>query len=251
MKNLFKKVLLKVKSFIPNQYLDVISDLLIPNVFGQLGEDAVIHNHIDWVGLSANDVGSYIDIGCFHPTRGSNTFKFYRKGSSGLVIDIGKKKKKLWSLVRPRDLFINAAVVPLCFKDERISFKQQQGYGAGTDHVLNEGVTDIDDKVCIEVDVINPKQITDLCLKNTDWLSASWRLINIDIEGMDEKVLLDFDLGLLKPDVIAIESFLPKSEIYLDKIKYHSKSNLTENLAQKGYTLQSICGPTLIFTRIT
>ena len=49
-----------------------------PRTFGQLGEDAVISNHIEWLGLNIGEKGAYLDIGCNHPWIGSNTFKFYK-----------------------------------------------------------------------------------------------------------------------------------------------------------------------------
>lgn len=247
MKKVIKKILFAI---VPKQYLYFISDLLVPKSFGQLGEDAVIHNHLSILGISPNEPGSYIDIGCFHPSRGSNTFKFYQKGSSGLVIDIGKKKKRFWALVRPRDKFIDAAAVPLSYKNKKIKFLQQTGYGSESDHVDELGVLGSDHKVFIESEVINPIQITDLCIKETNWFEASWRFINIDIEGLDEQVILDFDLSFLKPDIIAIEKFLPEGLSYLEKIQYHCTSNLSKKLAKSGYTLQSICGPTLIYMRV-
>ena len=246
-KKLIKKTL---KALVPMQYLSFIVDLIVPNSFGQLGEDAVIYNHLGVLGLSPDKTGSYMDIGCFHPSRGSNTFKFYRNGSSGLVIDVGLQKKRFWSLVRPRDKFINAAVVPLSFKGSKVKFVKQHGYGTAIDHVNGYGFLHSDDLQFVDIEVINPSQITDLCLKETNWLDTSWRLINIDIEGLDEQVILDFDLSLLKPDVIAIESFLPKGSSSLNKIRYHCSSHLTQKLAERGYSLQSICGPTLIFLRV-
>lgn len=246
-KKFIKKILI---ALVPKHYLYFFSDLLVPKSFGQLGEDMVIHNHLSKFCLSPNELGSYIDIGCFHPSKGSNTFKFYRNGSSGLVIDVGKKKKRFWALVRPRDKFIDAAVVPLSYKDKKIKFLKQPGYGEETDHAHGGGILSGDHKLSIESEVINPAQITDICIKETNWFDASWRFINIDIEGLDEEVILDFDLKFLKPDVIAIEKFLPKDLPQTEKIQYHGTSNLTKKLTKRGYSLSSISGPTLIYMRV-
>ena len=81
----------------PKEYVWAVLDLFIPKTFGQLGEDAVIENHLAWLGLDVKKKGSYIDIGAFHPTRGSNSFKFYKKGCSGYAIDIGEKKENYGS----------------------------------------------------------------------------------------------------------------------------------------------------------
>ncbi|QPN65906.1 hypothetical protein [Synechococcus sp. CBW1006] len=115
-------------------------DRLIPRSFGQLGEDAVIDNHLGWLGLPAHQPGFYLDIGAHHPTSGSNTFRFYRRGSRGIAVDIGDRKQQLWRRVRPRDCFINAAVVPDTWPDPTVTFNLNAGYGSGTDHVSGYGV---------------------------------------------------------------------------------------------------------------
>lgn len=82
--------------FFDHEYLMVLRAIFAPKSFGQLGEDAVIENHSGWLGLPVNNKGAYLDIGCFHPTRYSNNYRFYRLGSKGYVIDIGNRKKKIW-----------------------------------------------------------------------------------------------------------------------------------------------------------
>ena len=67
---------------------------------------------------------------------------------------------------------------------------------------------------------------------------------------MDESFIKDLDLIKLSPDVIAIEYFLPKKISFIEKINYISSCDLIKDLREKGFTLQSICGPTLILVSI-
>ena len=61
--------------------------------------------------LFNNDyVGSYVDVGCFHPTRSNNTFKLYKKGWSGLNIDLNPLTIELFDFARPTDINVCAAV---------------------------------------------------------------------------------------------------------------------------------------------
>jgi len=242
-----------LKSLVPKEFIWALLDIIKPNVFGQLGEDAVIENHLSWLGLDINKKGMYVDIGAFHPTRGSNTFKFYKKGSMGYAIDVGKKKKRLWKILRPRDIFINTAVVNNSYKEEFVDFIMRDGYGAMTDYVKKRGVikeTIYHRKNMTKIKATKANEICNIITNDSRWSIAPWKFITIDIEGMDEFFIKDLDLKKLAPDVLAIEYFIPKQISYLDKIKYLSNCDLILNLKTKGYALQSICGPTLILVRV-
>ena len=53
--------------------------------YSRWGEDSFL---VDYFKNTSN--GRYIDIGSFHPFRGSNTYLLYKKGWSGINIDINK-----------------------------------------------------------------------------------------------------------------------------------------------------------------
>ena len=229
----------------------VWSDLLHPTTFGQLGEDAVIDNHLRWLGLPADQPGTYLDVGAHHPTHGSNTYRFYRRGAYGIAVDIGVKKEQLWHRVRSRDRFINAAVVPDSFPGSWVGFHFSGDYGAATDHVAGFGVSAGRD---VKVTTVRALRVGDLVadvLANHDWLSAPWRLLNLDIEGLDERVLSDFQLESLRPDVVAVESFLPEGVSDWRKISWYcSESPIVQTMDLAGFSLQSVCGPSLVFVRM-
>ena len=53
------------------------------------------------------NLGFYVDVGCFHPIRFSNTLFLYKKGWNGLNLDLSKKTIDLFNLSRPRDTNLN------------------------------------------------------------------------------------------------------------------------------------------------
>ena len=144
--NIVRRAKNLIETIIPKEYFWMILDRMVPKTFGQLGEDAVIENHLGWLGLPVKHLGIYLDIGAYHPTRGSNTYRFYRRGCRGVVIDVGARKRKIWGLVRPRDIFIEGAVVPDSYKESFVDFAESDNYGAATDHVVGFGVIDNDKK---------------------------------------------------------------------------------------------------------
>ena len=54
--------------------------------------------------------GFYIDVGCHHPKRFSNTAKLYKDGWNGINIDANFKNIKLFEFFRKRDYNIRALV---------------------------------------------------------------------------------------------------------------------------------------------
>jgi FkbM family methyltransferase len=87
-------------------------DLHIPLSFGRVffsqeGEDALIWRII---GASTDISRTYVDVGCNHPYRMSNTAFFYRKGWSGVAIDPNPDFGRVFTELRPRDSFVNCGV---------------------------------------------------------------------------------------------------------------------------------------------
>lgn len=63
-----------------------------------LVEEVLRHTHLE---------GSlYVDVGANHPTRLSNTYKFYRKGLSGVVIEPNPSLLRLHRVFRKRDVHL-------------------------------------------------------------------------------------------------------------------------------------------------
>ena len=54
--------------------------------------------------------GFYIDVGCFHPIRLSNTMFLYSKGWIGMNIDLSKRSIDLFNICRPKDTNLNFGV---------------------------------------------------------------------------------------------------------------------------------------------
>lgn len=107
----------------------------------------------------------------------------------------------------PRDQFINAAVVPNSYSDQEVPFRLSGGYVSATDHVSG---------YCVLHEETSPSTVRALragglatkLIAMAEWSAAPWRMLNLDIEGLDEQVLHDLNLEPLRPDVLAVESFV-------------------------------------------
>ena len=75
---------------------------------------------------------------------------------------------------------------------------------------------------------------------------ASWSVINIDIEGLDEEVIKSINFDNYPFDVVCLEVF--PHDIW-DKVNEYLSSSVNSMMIEAGYSLQSVCGPTLIYLR--
>jgi len=143
--------------------------------------------------------GRYLEIGAYHPTRLSNTYRFYKKGWTGVVVEPNPEVKKIFRKIRPKDTFLNIGVSD---KNSFLKYYQYLIPALNTFSSINNG------HKIIKVSKIKTKKITDIVKENFDFLS-------IDTEGFDEMILRSWDWKF-KPRVICVEE---------------------ENLKIKGYRL--------------
>src|SRR5579859_5417889 len=73
--------------------------------FSQEGEDLVLARMFD-----TRSGGFYVDVGAHHPTRFSNTYRFYLRGWRGINIDPGASFGAEFARHRPRDVNLNWAI---------------------------------------------------------------------------------------------------------------------------------------------
>ena len=69
------------------------------------GEDLIIERLVKHLSK-----GTYVDIGCYHPKVGSNTFKLFKKGWTGINIDPNPNTIRLFNQFRPKDINLNIGI---------------------------------------------------------------------------------------------------------------------------------------------
>ena len=73
--------------------------------YSMFGEDLKIKDF-----FKKKKKGIYVDIGCYHPLDGSNTYLLYKKGWSGINIDVNKTSIELFNIARKKDINLNIAI---------------------------------------------------------------------------------------------------------------------------------------------
>ena len=134
--------------------------------------------------------GFYVDVGAYHPIKGSLTHDLYKKNWTGINIDLSKISIDLFKFSRPKDINLRAAVTDFdgkTFFYENSPINQQNSLKENNDAQKIE----ID---CYKLNTILENQK----IKTIDYL-------NIDAEGNDLKDISTFDFKRFNPSLISIE----------------------------------------------
>tara|TARA_B100001142_G_C14297319_1_gene641389 strand:- start:186 stop:890 length:705 start_codon:yes stop_codon:yes gene_type:complete len=187
---------------------------------GEFGEDIFIRRF-----FKNEKKGFYVDIGCYHPIKGSLTYYLFKEGWLGLNVDISKTSIDLFKMSRPKDYNVNAAITD--FDGETFYYEN------GLINQQNSLIGNKDNKK-VKVESYRLETIlNNFSIPNIDYL-------NIDVEGNDYKVISSLDFSKYRPKLISIEQNVYNSE----KIIISETHKL---LTKKNYFLASKIGVTCIY----
>ena len=190
------------------------------NSYSQFGEDLIINNFF------GNFVGTYVDIGCYHPIKYSNTALLNKKGWSGTNIDLNKTSIDFFNACRKNDLNITAC---LSDKIEEVEVYMDSEFSAlnsiNKNNIKKFGLKNFKKKR-VQTTLFNK-----LIKKNFDFL-------NIDCEGNDLKILKTIDLKKFTPKIINIE------------VSKDNKKQIYEYLNFYGYGIYEVKSMSHIFKKI-
>ena len=157
--------------------------------------------------------GFYVDAGCYHPTHLNNTFLLFKKGWSGINIDISQFSIDLFKYLRPEDININSAVSNN--DGEKIFYYQKKLSQLST---TNKKISKERMQGKIFTKKIKSQKLSSI-LNGTKYKNRSIDFLNIDLEGADYEALISLDFKIYKPKVICIE-INEKSVINSETYKY-------------------------------
>lgn len=184
--------------------------------FSQTGEDILLSSL-----LGEKKHGFYIDIGCFHPYKLSNTFHFYLNGWNGVAIDpnlglVSKYKRK-----RFKDITIRAAISD---KTERIVYRKYEKEAFNSIATAENKTARV-----VSEEYLNTVPLQTL-LDNTLESGQTIDFMSIDVEGHELPVLRSFDFQKYSPTVLCIE---------IHGLDLYSFTNqpVVEFVQSKGYKL--------------
>ena len=187
--------------------------------YAQAGEDLVL----DFL-TGHRPSGFYVDVGCNHPVRASNSYRFYRKGWHGIAVDANRSFARDFARMRPRDRFFHACVSDWpgevdfhLFRDPALSSISGKPLFQSAEQYQLERVERL------------PTRRLSSILEESG-APARFDFLSIDVEGHDEEVLRSVDLARHSPAVIVIE--LNAADLDVAAI---ADSSVARHLAGFGY----------------
>lgn len=192
-----------------------------PISFAKSGDDIQLYKLI-----KKTTPGVYVDIGCWHPIKASNTYYFYLRGWKGICIDPNPDLKTFFNKYRKKDIFVNAAISN---SNEPLTYYHLQEAYDSMNTVDLEFIKSysLESKIksSIEIPSIGLTSVLDNYLKETDRLD----FFDIDVEGFDMEVLQSNDWEKYRPKIIMIES--------RSNVKEDITSKIVTYLNEKAYRL--------------
>lgn len=144
--------------------------------------------------------GWYCDIGSQNPVKHSNTYRLYRRGWRGVVVEPNRTLSRLHRVVRPRDTVVLGAAGP---RSERADFYEmspqnlstfsaeaRDGYLARGDRLVRTSSRDV-------------WTLADLLSQHAP--EGEFGLLSVDVEGWDDVVLQSNDWQRWRPWVVVVE----------------------------------------------
>mgnify|MGYP002830234302 FL=1 len=191
--------------------------------YAMFGEDLVINNF-----FKNKRKGIYIDIGCYHPLDGSNTYLLYKKGWKGINVDINKYSIDLFNIARKRDQNYNYAISNIS-KKVRVYYRKK----INMLNTINKKSAIKNFKKGFSSSYINSITLNSL-LNFSKFKGKKIDFLNLDVEGNELKVLKSLNFTTYKPKVICVEIHRASNN---DNKNYYKNSDVYKLLKKKGYKL--------------
>jgi len=162
---------------------------------------------IDYIFKNKNN-GFYLDVGSQHPISNNNTYLLFKRGWSGINIDLDKKNIDLFNTARPNDINLNLAISSSVTEKKLYFYHDKSPI-----NTLDKVVSDFQTATVNEIKRIKTTTLN-IALQNLK-LNNKIDYMNLDVEGHEMDIFKAFDLSLYKPSIISVE-FLDLDMKYLE-----------------------------------
>jgi hypothetical protein len=177
----------------------------------QFGEDKFILDLFD-----KDYRGKYLDLGCYHPTRHSNTHILYQSGWTGINIDLNPLTIELFNFMRPKDINYNIGISNSEEEKELYFINEFNTQNTLDKNQLNflKNHHNVKDREILKTKLKTKKLETILLDNNFHNID----FFNIDIEGHELEVIESINFDKFKFKYICIE-MIQHNEISVNRSK--------------------------------
>ena len=201
--------------------------------YSQWGEDQFINQF-----FKDKIDGIYLDIGCFHPVMYNNTCLLHRKGWQGINIDINPTSIDLFNILRPKDTNLCTTINEIKETFE-IYYDDPFSPVNTLDKQFYENLENKNNKNTKKL-FVESKSMKEIL--NISKIDKSIDFINLDVEGMDYKILKNINLNQLKPKLISIETH------NVDGLKNKDFESIVKLMKESSFSIYKRVGPTTLFS---
>ena len=169
--------------------------------------------------------GTYVDVGCYHPIDGSNTYLLFKKGWSGINIDLNKVSIDLFEKARKKDINLNLAISN---KSKKIKYYYRKNINML--NTINLKFAKNNFLRGFKTSFIQSQTLNSILKKKH--FSKKIDFLNLDIEGNEINALKSLDFKKYAPKVICIEIHETSGR---NKKNQFEKNPINKFLRKKGY----------------
>lgn len=209
------------------------------NKYSQAGEDSIIAFIVGALGYREDEV-TYLDLGANHAKYLSNTYFFYQRGASGVLVEANPELIPELKLLRTRDMILNKCVSTA--DGETVDFYVMSNDGLST---MSSSSVAHSQKVNDELTLRDVKQIGTVTVKSIlkDYFAQPPMLLNVDIEGGEMDVLQALDYDRFRPLIIVVETIPYENGLTIGE----KNEEVVSFLTQRGYVEYAFTGINSIF----
>ena len=216
-----------------------ISSFSYKKSFSQGSMDLILEQ----IFKNKND-GFYVDVGCQHPIKNNNTYLLYKRGWSGVNIDLDYVNIELFNFFRRKDDNVISALSDKIENAKLFYYHQKSPINTLDKKVSLKQKAKIDKEINIQTNTLT-NILDNYSIKKID-------LLTIDVEGFELKVLKGLNFDKYNPNVIIVEFLdleVNKWEIPYNNLENVLQSDIYNYLIDNNYKLVNWVNGDLVFVQ--
>ena len=190
--------------------------------YSMFGEDVFIEKF-----FKNKSKGIYVDVGCYHPLDGNNTYLLFKKGWKGINIDLNKTSIELFNKARKNDLNLRIAVSNKFKKIKYFYRKKINMLNTINKKFANSSFRKGFKTSFVQADTLNS------VLGKSKLKNKKIDFLNLDIEGNEINALKSLNFKKYSPKLICVEIHNYSSSA--SKINTLKSNPIYSFLKRKGY----------------
>jgi methyltransferase, fkbM family len=207
--------------------------------YSQTGEDRIIDYLLNYGGNEKKGV-SYLDIGCNDWRNLSNSYRLYRRGIRGVLIDANPIYIDEIKIFRPEDIVLNCGIGKEHSEELTFNILNQSDMSSFNIKTIEEA-----QKYSPWLEIVKKVKVPVYTLSEIykKHFVTTPTIVSLDVEGDELEILKEADFEMYRPYIFVIETVE-----YRDKISVDNKRNdIIDFMIKNDYIEYAFTGVNSIF----